>query len=239
MTRKAPAADADVSSLPPAKVRADGLTYGRAAAIKHLRGVDERMDRLIQLAGPFTVRPEGVLDPFAYLIRSIIFQQLNGKAAGTIHGRVLDLFGGEVPSPEALLGTSVETLRTAGCSGGKAASLHDLARHMLDGEIPSHDELRTLSDLELVTRLTAVRGIGPWTVHMVLMFQLGRPDVLPTGDFGIREGWRLVYGHELQPTPAAFRVATEAWRPYRSVASWYMYRAVDLYRAGQLDVVGA
>jgi DNA-3-methyladenine glycosylase II len=239
VTSRAAAGDGDVSSMPPGKVRADGLTYARSAAVRHLRSVDERMDRLITQAGSFLVRPEGGIDPFPYLLRSIIFQQLNGKAAATIHGRLLDLFGGAVPTPGELLATPIEMLRTAGVSGGKAASLHDLARHMNEGELPTAEELPALSDLEIVRRLTVVRGIGPWTVHMVLMFRLGRPDVLPTGDFGVREGWRLTYGHEAQPTPAALRSATETWRPYRSVASWYMYRAVDLYREGRLDVVGA
>lgn len=232
-TRRPRAADTDVSADPPAKPRRDGLTFDRRAAMRHLAEADDRLAALIEAAGPFTVRPEGDLDPFAYLLRSIVFQQLNGTAAATIHGRVLDLFGGRVPTPEELLATDAATLRTAGLSGGKSASAHDLARHAASGELPTADELRTASDLELVDRLTVVRGIGPWTVHMLLMFRLGRPDVLPTGDFGVREGYRMLHGHAAQPTPVAFRAATEHWRPYRTVASWYMWRCVDLHREGR------
>ncbi|MCW2925846.1 MAG: DNA-3-methyladenine glycosylase [Thermoleophilia bacterium] len=228
--RRVPAADTDVSALPPAPRRPDGLTYDRAAALRHLRKVSPDMKALIKDAGPFTVEPDGDLDPFAYLLRSIVFQQLNGVAAGTIHGRVLDLFEGGVATPAELVELDADTLRTAGVSGSKAASMHDLARHALAGELPTHDELPTMSDLEIVHRLTAVRGIGPWTVQMLLMFRLGRPDVLPTGDFGVREGFRIRAGLDRQPTPTEFRAATESWRPYRSVASWYMWRAVDLAR---------
>lgn len=231
------AGDADVSAEPPAKLRSDGLTYDRAAALRHLRGVDPRLDALIRAAGPFMVEPDPDLEPYAYLLRSIVFQQLNGTAAAAIHGRVLKLFGGRVPAPRELLDTDAATLRTAGLSANKSASVHDLARHALAGELPSHDDLPTMSDLEIVRRMTIVRGIGPWTVHMLLLFRLGRPDVLPTGDFGVREGWRLLYGQERQPTPTEFREAAEAWRPYRSVASWYMWRAVDLARAGELPDV--
>jgi 3-methyladenine DNA glycosylase/8-oxoguanine DNA glycosylase len=226
-------ADLDVSSDPPAKLRVDGLTYDRAKARRHLRGVDERMATLLRQAGRFTVEPDPDLDPYPYLMRSIVYQQLNGTAAATIHGRMLDLFGGKVPTPKQLLATDVETLRGAGLSGSKAASMHDLARHAGNGELPTHDELPTLSDLEIVNRLTVVRGIGPWTVHMLLMFRLGRPDVLPTGDFGVREGYRMLYGLEAQPTPTAFRALAEPWRPYRSVGSWYMWRAVDQFREGR------
>lgn len=228
---------ADVSDAPPPKRRGDGLTFARAAATRHLAAVDPLLARLIAAAGSYAVRPESHLEPFRYLIRSIVFQQLNGTAAGTIHGRLLELYGGDVPTPEQLLTTDVETLRSVGISGNKAASLHDLARHAAAGALPTADMLDATSDLDLVRALTDIRGIGPWTVHMLLIFHLGRSDVLPTGDFGVREGWRLLHGRELQPTPAQFRAETEAWRPYRSVASWYMYRAVDLHRTGELEAV--
>lgn len=231
--RRPKGADTDVESTPPAKIRADGLTYSRTAAMKHLRATSPEMDALIEAAGTFDVRPDQDLYPYPYLLRSIVFQQLNGVAASTIHGRVLDLFGGEVPAPEVLAEADVDALRSAGLSAAKAASIQDLARHAAAGELPTHEEVPKLSDLELVDRLTVVRGIGPWTVHMLLMFRLGRPDVLPTGDFGVREGWRMLHGDERQPTPTEFRAATESWRPYRSVASWYMWRAVDLHREGK------
>lgn len=229
--RRPRAADADQSADHPATIRADGLTFDRAAAIAHLSSVDDRIASVIDQVGGYDVQPDQDLDPYPYLLRSIVYQQLNGTAAATIHGRVLDLFGGDVPPPELLLETSVDELRAAGLSGNKTLSVLDLARHAVDDALPVADELPMLSDLEIVERLTAVRGIGPWTVHMLLMFRLGRPDVLPTGDFGVREGWRLVHGLDAQPTPAQFRVETEHWRPYRSVASWYMWRAVDLHRA--------
>jgi DNA-3-methyladenine glycosylase II len=231
--RRPKGADTDVEATPPAKIRADGLTYSRAAAMKHLRATSPEMDALIAAAGKFDVRPEQDLYPYPYLLRSIVYQQLNGTAAATILGRVLDQFGGEVPPPEVLVEADVDALRSAGLSAAKAASIQDLARHAAAGELPTHDEVPTLSDLELVDRLTVVRGIGPWTVHMLLMFRLGRPDVLPTGDFGVREGWRMLHGLERQPTPTEFRAATESWRPYRSVGSWYMWRAVDLHRDGR------
>lgn len=227
------AGDLDVSAEPPARPRRDGLTYARRTAIAHLRGASPELDALIEAAGPFTVRPDPDLEPFAYLLRSIVFQQLNGTAARTIHGRVLDLFGGRVPRPQELLDTDAATLRTAGLSANKSASAHDLARHALAGELPTYDELFTMSDLEIVRHMTVVRGIGPWTVHMLLLFRLGRPDVLPTGDFGVREGWRMLVGEERQPTPGELRAIAEPWRPYRSVASWYLWRAVDLHREGR------
>lgn len=231
------AADSDVSSEPPAPLRQDGLTYDRDVAVRHLRAADPRLDELVGLAGPFTVEPDPDLEPYPYLLRSIVYQQLNGTAAASIHRRVLELFGGKVPEPRALLETHAATLRTAGVSAGKAASMHDLARHALAGELPTHDELPTMSDLEIVRRMTVVRGIGPWTVHMLLLFRLGRPDVLPTGDFGVREGFGVLHGLERQPSPGELREATDAWRPYRSVGSWYMWRAVDLHREGRLDLV--
>lgn len=230
---RVPVADQDVSSDPPARTRRDGLTYDRRKAIAHLRGASAHLDALIEAAGSFTVRPDPDVEPFAYLLRSIVFQQLNGTAAATIHGRVLDLFGGSVPTPRQLLETDAATLRIAGLSANKAASAHDLARHAIAGELPTHDQLPTMSDLEIVHHMVRVRGIGPWTVHMLLLFRLGRPDVLPTGDFGVREGYRMLLGLDRQPTPAELRAAAEPWRPYRSVASWYMWRAVDLFRQGR------
>jgi 3-methyladenine DNA glycosylase/8-oxoguanine DNA glycosylase len=231
--KRTPGADLDVSADPPAKLRRDGLTFDRRKAITHLREVSPELDALIEAAGPYRVEPDPDVEPFAYLLRSIVFQQLNGTAARTIHGRVLDLFGGRVPTPQELLDTDAATLRTAGLSANKSASAHDLARHALAGELPTHDELYRMSDLEIVRHMTVVRGIGPWTVHMLLLFRLGRPDVLPTGDYGVREGWRLLAGDAKQLTPTQFRAVAEPWRPYRSVASWYLWRAVDLHREGR------
>lgn len=211
-----------------------GLTFDRDEAVEHLRAADPLLAHVIELAGPYDVEPDLELDPFAYLLRSIVHQQLNGTAAATIHGRVLDLFDGHRPDPSRLLDLDEEALRAAGLSASKLASVRDLAVHAMRGEVPSASALRTMADADVVERLTVVRGIGPWTVHMLLMFQLGRPDVLPTGDFGVREGWRLLHGVDQQPTPGQLRAACVAWRPYRSVGAWYMWRVVDLHRAGVL-----
>jgi DNA-3-methyladenine glycosylase II len=225
--RRPKGADTDVESTPPKKIRADGLTYSRTAAMQHLRATSPEMDALIAAAGKFDVRPDQDLYPYPYLLRSIVFQQLNGVAAATIHGRVLDLFGGEVPPPEVLAEADVDALRSAGLSAAKAASIQDLARHAAAGELPTHDEVPTLSDLELVDRLTVVRGIGPWTVHMLLMFRLGRPDVLPAGDFGVQTGFRLTYGLRSLPDSKRILAHGECWRPYRTFAAWYLWRAAD------------
>ena len=232
--RRPRGADLDQSSEAPAKRRADGLTFSRAAATRHLRTVDPRLGMLIDAAGPFDVRPEHDVDPFPYLLRSILFQQLHGAAARAIHARLLARWDDRVPTPQELLATSMEELRAIGVSGNKALAMHSLAAHALDGVLPTAAELDRLPDSEIVERFTAVRGVGPWTVHMLLLFRLGRPDVLPTGDFGVREGWRLLTGAAKQSTPTAFRADAEPWRPYRSVAAWYLWRAVDLHREGRL-----
>lgn len=213
----------------------DGLCFDHEAALEHLASADPMLASLIERAGPFTMRPDPAIEPYDYLVRSIIFQQLNGTAATTIHRRLLELLEveeGMAPRPEQLLAADADHLRTAGVSRGKSAALHDLAQHHIAGEIPSMAQARDLDDEELVRRLTVVRGVGPWTVHMLLMFRLGRPDVLPVGDFGVREGYRIERGLGAQPTPRELTAAALAWRPYRSVASWYMWRAVDLARAG-------
>jgi 3-methyladenine DNA glycosylase/8-oxoguanine DNA glycosylase len=211
----------------------DGLAFDRQRAVAHLSGVDARVAALVDAVGPYAVQPDQAVDAFAYLLRSIVYQQLHGAAAAAIHGRLLELYGGAVPTPQQLAATSVEQLRGAGLSASKASSAHDLARYAAAGQLPTTAELPQLPDLEIVDRLTVVRGIGPWTVHMLLLFQLGRADVLPTGDFGVREGWRLLHDLPEQPTPARLRELTAHWRPYRSVASWYMWRCVDLHRTGR------
>ena len=209
----------------------EGLTYDMADAVAHLCAADERLARVIDEAGPCTLAPDPLHDMFSYLVRSIIFQQLNGTAAHTIHTRFLDLWPEDVhPTPEQILVADADFLRTAGISGNKARALHDLADHMVRGALPTVTEALDLSDDELVRRLTDVRGIGPWTVHMLLMFRLGRPDVMPTGDYGVCAGFALTYGLDKHPTPTQLRAATEHWRPYRTVGSWYMWRAVDLPR---------
>ncbi len=204
------------------------MAYDLDAAAAHVAAADPVMAGVVERAGPCRMQIGRLDNPFQALLRSIVFQQLNGKAAGTIHGRVLDLFPGEHPDPEELLATPDETLRACGLSRAKTAAAKDLAARVLDGTVPDLDALYTMSDDEIIERLTAVRGIGPWTVEMLLIFQLGRADVLPVTDYGVRNGFRRAYGLDDLPTPKMLKAEGERWSPYRSVASWYLWRAADM-----------
>jgi 3-methyladenine DNA glycosylase/8-oxoguanine DNA glycosylase len=165
---------------------------------------------------------------FDALLRSIVYQQLSGKAAATILSRVVALYApASAPDPAAVLATDDAVLRSAGLSRNKGAALKDLARHALDGTIPSLAEARALADDELVDRLTVVRGIGRWTVEMLLIFRLGRPDVLPVDDLGVRKGFQRAYGMRRLPAAVTLTRRAERWRPYRSVASWYLWREAE------------
>jgi 3-methyladenine DNA glycosylase/8-oxoguanine DNA glycosylase len=203
------------------------LDWDPVAAAAHLSEVDPALAPVIERVGPCSIEPDKSLDIYHYLIRSIVYQQLNGKAAATIHGRLLGLWEGADPSPEELLATDAEQLRSVGVSGSKAAALHDLARHVLAREIPDTPTALALEDDELVKQITVVRGIGPWTVHMLLIFRLGRPDVLAPTDYGVRAGFARIHGLDDLPTPKALTDAGESWRPFRSAACWYLWRAVD------------
>ena len=182
------------------------------------------MARLIKAAGPVTLRDPHP-DHFAALVRSIMFQQLAGKAAMAIHARFLALFAGDL-SPAAVLALEEGAMRTAGVSGPKSAAITDLARKVLDGTVPLHD-VDSLSDDELVERMVQVRGIGRWTAEMFLLFQLGRPDVWPVDDYGVRKGWAMAHGLKDLLSPRAMQAEGERFRPYRSIAAWYCWRAVD------------
>lgn len=162
---------------------------------------------------------------FGALSRAILYQQLAGSAAAAIHGRFLALFDGR-PTPAAVAATPEPVLRSAGLSGQKAAYLKDLAAKTLDGTVRL-DRLSRLDDEEIVARLTAVHGIGIWTAHMFLIFQLNRPDVWPIGDFGVRAGYGRMHGLAAAPTPAQLSSLGDAYRPFRSVAAWYCWRAAD------------
>jgi DNA-3-methyladenine glycosylase II len=178
---------------------------------------------------PFTLQVEALHNPFHALARSIAYQQLTGKAAATIFGRVSERVGtGRKFTPEAVLALPVEALREAGLSGAKAAALRDLAAKALEGEVPTLAKARRMSDAALVEHLTKVRGIGQWTVEMMLIFRLGRPDVLPVDDYGVRKGFMRTYGLTEMPKPKQLLAFGERWRPWRTVASWYMWRALDL-----------
>jgi DNA-3-methyladenine glycosylase II len=188
--------------------------------------------RLIEEAGPIRL-PRARLSPFAALVQAIVYQQLAGAAARAIHGRLVDAMDGEV-SPEALLALSDETLRAVGLSAAKVRSLRDLATKVLDGTVVvSPRSLARQSDEEVTRRLTTVRGIGPWSADMFLMFQLRRLDVWPVGDFGVRKGYGLAWKVPM-PTARELEPLGDRFRPYRTVVAWYCWRAVELY-AGAAD----
>jgi DNA-3-methyladenine glycosylase II len=208
--------------------RMNGFDYDPKAAIEYLSKVDATLGALIERAGPFTMEIRRLHDPFEALARNIIYQQLHGKAAAAIHARVIALFGQSQLRPQDILAASEEELLGAGVSRAKLAALKDLAAKTLDGTVPKLARLRRMDDEEIIERLIKVRGIGRWTVEMLLMFRLGRPDVLPVGDYAVRKGFGLVYGLEESPKPKELEQYGERWRPYRSLASWYMWRAVEL-----------
>jgi DNA-3-methyladenine glycosylase II len=216
--------------------------YDSAAAIAHLAAADPKLGRLIQRAGPYTMRISSGLSPFEALVESIVYQQLHGKAAATIHQRMLESFHGVCgmgvhPSAHHLLDCPNEQLRKAGLSHNKTLALRDLAAKTVDGTVPTLARIRRMADEDIIENLTQVRGIGRWTVEMFLMFRLGRPDVLPVSDYGVRKGFALTF-QGLKPTkkvepsdlPDAetMRRRARKWEPWRSVASWYMWRACDL-----------
>ncbi len=182
------------------------------------------MARLIKAAGPVEMR-DALEDGFAALVRSIMYQQLAGAAAATIHGRFLKLFSDGL-SPAAVLALPDGAMRSAGVSGSKAAAITDLAQKVSDGTVALHD-VDSMSDDDLVARLVQVRGIGRWTAEMFLMFQLQRLDVWPVDDYGVRKGWALAHRLKEPPAPRALQVEGDRFRPYRSIAAWYCWRAVD------------
>lgn len=197
-------------------------------AITHLRSADPVMAALIKRVGPYALKLTPADSLFEAMLRSIVYQQLHGKAAATIHGRVLaelQRHGG--PTPGALIRVSDEALRTAGLSRAKLLAVRDLSAKCLAGTVPSLKEAARLADAELEARLTEVRGIGPWTVHMLLIFYLGRSDVMPTGDFAIRLAFKQLYRKRIDPSPAVILRHARCWQPYRSVASWYLWRHLD------------
>lgn len=204
------------------------LQFDPVAALAHLRAADPVMAELIARVGPFALELTPTRSLFEALLRSIVYQQLHGKAAATIHTRVLAELaqhGGPIPDASAL--ASDIALRAAGLSRNKLLAIRDLAAKCTDGTVPPLATARKLSDDDLVSRLSAVRGIGPWTVHMLLIFHLGRPDVMPTGDFAIRLAFKQLYRKRTEPSPAVIIRHARCWQPYRSVASWYLWRSLD------------
>ena len=209
------------------------LGYDPRAAVAHLRAADPTLARLIDAVGPFELRLKRAPSLFLALAEAIVYQQLNGRAAETIFARVCALFptSADGPTADRLLRVSDARLRGAGLSRPKLLALRDLARRTRAGEIPTLAELHRMDDATIVERVTPVRGIGRWTVEMLLIFRLGRPDVLPTDDYGVRKGFAVAFRKRELPTPADLEKRGERWRPYRTVASWYLWRAAE--RAGK------
>jgi len=216
--------------------------YDPDAAIAALSAADPKLGRLIERAGPFTLRLQSQQSPFEALAESIIYQQLHGKAAATIHARMLASFEpicgpGNHPSPQHLLDCPNEQLRSAGLSKNKMLALRDLAAKTLDHTVPTLAAIKKMSDENIIEHLTQVRGIGRWTVEMLLIFRLGRPNVLPVDDYGVRKGFALTFlglkpTQKITPDLLGTREQMERrgkkWAPWRSIASWYMWRACDL-----------
>ena len=206
--------------MPPPRLDLPALERAR----RHLLRRDPALAPLIRRVGPCGLRPRG--DPYRSLLRSVLHQQLAGAAAGAIERRLRARFGGRFPPAARLRETDDATLRGVGLSRQKSATLRAIAAAFADGTLESR-RLRRLDDAAVMEAVTALPGIGPWTAHMLLMLSLGRPDVLPVGDYGVRKGAQLVYGLRELPTPRALESLAEPWRPWRSVASWYLWRRVS------------
>jgi 3-methyladenine DNA glycosylase/8-oxoguanine DNA glycosylase len=195
-------------------------------AEEHLSRVCKRFARVVPSHEPYPTKFEKTKDPYRVLVRAVVYQQLSGKAAGTIHGRVLALFPDkDHPDPEDLIAAAPETLRAAGLSRQKIAAVKDVAQKRLDGIIPDARKLTRMKDEEIIERLTQARGVGRWTVEMYLMFTLGRPDVLPIDDLGVRKGAEKLYRRKF--TPKELGKYGQRWAPFRSAAAWHLWRFVD------------
>jgi len=196
-------------------------------ALRHLSKSDPVLKRVIRAVGPCLLQPQA-RSPFESLVRAVAHQQLHGKAAESILRRFIGLFPGrKFPKPAELCAVSDDAIRAAGFSRSKIAAIRDIAEKTLSGVVPGPRAIRNLSDDEIIERLTTVRGVGRWTVEMLLIFQLGRPDVLPADDFGVRNGFRRAYGLPEMPKPKELLEHGERWRPFRTTASWYLWRAAD------------
>ncbi len=201
-------------------------------AIRHLTEADPHLGAFIQRAGVIRIRPDRTRTPFVSLVRAVVSQQLSGKAAGTILQRVLALFpAGRFPTPAEILRVQPDALRAAGLSRQKVAYVRDLAEKAVAGVVPTRMEIEAMRDEEIVERLTRIKGVGRWTVEMLLIFGLGRPDVLPAHDLGVRKGFALVHAQRKLPTPEQLSRFGERWKPHRTTAALYLWRAVDAERA--------
>ncbi|MDF2489577.1 MAG: putative 3-methyladenine-DNA glycosylase [Pseudomonas sp.] len=195
-------------------------------ATRFLAALDPDWDRHVAMVGPCLHRPTPGREPFEALVRAIAYQQLHPRAGDAILGRMLALFPeADFPTPAQLLASTPEALRACGFSANKLATIHGIAQARLDGVVPSREEALALSDEALIERLVSLRGVGRWTVEMLLIYSLERGDVLPVDDLGVREGYRRMKGLDKAPTPAQMRSLAAAWRPHRTIASWYLWRA--------------
>src|SRR5215469_7155590 len=201
--------------------------FDAAKVMRELCQADRRLARIIRKVGSYPTKRPKSQHPFAVLLRAIVYQQLATKAAAAIFGRVTALGANGFPTPEEIVALEETKLREAGLSRQKIAAVKDLAAKALDGTVPNLKEIRRMSEEAILERLTRVRGIGEWSVQMFLMFQLGRPDVLPIHDYGLRKGFQNVYRLDDVPKPKAVLEHGERWRPYRSIASWYLWRAAE------------
>ncbi len=200
-------------------------------AINHLRTRDPRMAKLIDEIGLIKMPARRSRDPYLALLETIAYQQLAGSAAKKIWERVLGLFDADGPRPEKLLALSENELRSAGLSRSKAVSMRDIAARTVSGHVPDAQRMKGMSDEELFAALTQIRGVGPWTVEMLLMFTLRRPDIMPVTDYGIRKGFQVLYRKRQMPTPKQILKKAEAWRPYRTAAALYLWRIADSGKA--------
>jgi len=206
------------------------MPYDPVHAVTTLSAADKRLAVVIREVGPLTLK-RGRGTVYEALVRSIIYQQLSGKAAGTIHGRLIQLLPrSAADQPVRLLALDDETLRGAGVSRNKIAALRDLSQRTLAGEVPTRRQMHRMDDEAIIEHLVQVRGVGRWTAEMILIFLLGRPDVMPAHDLGVRRGFALTYGREELPSPAELDEHGVRWQPYRSVAAWYLWRACELER---------
>jgi DNA-3-methyladenine glycosylase II len=212
-------------------ISAHPLSFDLALAMSHLSSKDEKLAELILATKKFQKDLDLAQSPYEALMESIAYQSISGKAAATIFGRVKALGdNGRPPTPEKMLKLKTPALRKAGLSRAKVLAMKDLAAKTISGVVPTREQAEKLSDDELVERLVSVRGIGAWTVEMFLIFNLGRPDVLPIHDLGVKKGWSVTYGKKHMPRPKELLAFGERWRPYRTIASWYMWRSFE--RAG-------
>jgi len=203
------------------------LRYNRDEAVEYLRGRCDRLRQFIDTHGALELTVRREHDLFNALSRAIVYQQLSGKAAGTIHGRFAGLFAGEIPEAGQAGALSMEQLRSVGLSRNKALAIQDLAEKTLDGSLASMRRMARMDDGQLIENLCTVRGVGPWTAQMLLIFNLGRPDVMPATDLGVQKGVQAVYRMRALPSPEQVLRKTRHLSPYRSAASWYFWRAAD------------